>query len=1420
MLRENYNWQRFWCPSTGKLLLTEEGYLSDPVFFNPEVVSFESLMGVPCLVLLGEPGMGKSRAMQREKSQVDERVQQEGNQTLWFDLPSYSSEERLIRNIFQHPTFLNWHQGANHLHLFLDSLDECLLRIETLSSILVEEFKKCDAQRLSVRIACRTVEWQSILETGLREHWGAEAVNLYEIAPLRREDVAEAARTEGLEAETFLREISNREVVPLAAKPVTLRHLLRIYLETGQLPQTQRELYAAGCRLLCEEINPSYTDTRLRDEFSAEQRMMVAGRIAAVTVFANRFAVWTENDTTDANPEDVTFAELRGGYESINGNQFSVANIELREALNTGLFSSRGPRRMGWAHQTYAEFLAAWYLTQHQLSAAQLMSLIVHAGDREGKLVPQLHEAAAWMASMNADIRREIGRIEPDVLLRSDIAATEDAEKAQLVADLLRLYDEERGHDRDWSGYRRYHKLAHPNLAEQLLPYICDRDKKFLVRHIAIQIAEACNVIGLQRELADIALDATEQIDIRSYAARAVSNIADEETKLRLKPLAAEGAGVDHRNRLKGWALEAVWPRHMTARELFAVLTPPFESYAGSYTQFLSSPFLQYLSVGDLPVALAWVEEQAGHNLNYYLRRIVDDIILLAWEHLDVPEVAAAFARAALSRLRRHDAIVEESHSIWRTHSEPPAQRFNRMLSQEAAKRRHIIEEILSLIAQPDNVPYQLVYSGTVMVRSEDLPWMVECLQNSPTDEVKQKWAKLIRATYNPSNPDELDLVVRACPGNIVLATEIIWDLRPIILDSDEARQMRSNYERMHRRDEEPEEIPAIDPPIADRIEAFLDRCEERDWDAWWRLNLLMKFEADGSTELWETESNLKVMPGWRNADLATRARIVQAAKGYIGQQDAMTGEWLGQDIIYYPAYAGYRALRLLLEEEPDHVAALSPEVWQRWASIVAAFPTSEGGDAEAEEPHNRLVSFAYANAPEEVISTLSVMMDKENERDGYVRIPHKIELCWDDRLGAALLDKAKAPHMRTSSVGTLLTKLLAHDTPGAREYAESLITLPLPTDENEREKAVSTARALMRNTSDIGWPVVWPTIQSDAEFGREVIESAATTFRDETKTRWEQRLTEWQLAELYIWAVRQYPLAEDPNYTGFHAVSTRETIGHWRNSLLNMLKDRGTAEACENIERIMRELPELTGLKWALLEAQDLARRNNWRPVEPKYIYLVISDRQKRLVQNGEQLLEVIKESLSRFEQKLHDETPAVRDLWNEPRHTDDQGRRHVIYTPKEEEGFSDVVKRHLDADLRERGVIVNREVVIRRGTGNQDGERTDIHVDAITDDADSNTYQTIKVIIEVKGCWHRELNRAMESQLVGRYLQENTSRYGLYLVGWFMRDQWHEDDWRKGATPRISLEEARRQFSAQAAALSINGVKVDAAVIDAAIR
>ena len=108
-------------------------------------------------------------------------------------------------------------------------------------------------------------------------------------------------------------------------------------------------------------------------------------------------------------------------------------------------------------------------------------------------------------------------------------------------------------------------------------------------------------------------------------------------------------------------------------------------------------------------------------------------------------------------------------------------------------------------------------------------------------------------------------------------------------------------------------------------------------------------------------------------------------------------------------------------------------------------------------------------------------------------------------------------------------------------------------------------------------------------------------------------------------------------------------------------------------------------------------------------------------------QLLSLISESLDRLEEKLQGETSASEFLWNK---IDD-----CQYIPKDENSFSNYVKIHLDDDLKTRGIIVNREVEIRRG------EITDIHVDAILFKDRKDIIDILKAIIEVKGCWNPEL-------------------------------------------------------------------------------
>ena len=68
-----YEWKRFWCPRESRIKLSDGGYLVDPDLewgrlLNSDVLPFVSIVEKPCLVLLGEPGIGKSFAIESEWS--------------------------------------------------------------------------------------------------------------------------------------------------------------------------------------------------------------------------------------------------------------------------------------------------------------------------------------------------------------------------------------------------------------------------------------------------------------------------------------------------------------------------------------------------------------------------------------------------------------------------------------------------------------------------------------------------------------------------------------------------------------------------------------------------------------------------------------------------------------------------------------------------------------------------------------------------------------------------------------------------------------------------------------------------------------------------------------------------------------------------------------------------------------------------------------------------------------------------------------------------------------------------------------------------------------------------------------------------------------------------------------------------------
>lgn len=67
-----YKWKRFWYPRSGRINLTGFGYLYDPDtdfghYLNPDLVTFNAIAHLPCLALLGEPGLVRALLLRQSK---------------------------------------------------------------------------------------------------------------------------------------------------------------------------------------------------------------------------------------------------------------------------------------------------------------------------------------------------------------------------------------------------------------------------------------------------------------------------------------------------------------------------------------------------------------------------------------------------------------------------------------------------------------------------------------------------------------------------------------------------------------------------------------------------------------------------------------------------------------------------------------------------------------------------------------------------------------------------------------------------------------------------------------------------------------------------------------------------------------------------------------------------------------------------------------------------------------------------------------------------------------------------------------------------------------------------------------------------------------------------------------------------------
>lgn len=323
---------------------------------------FSDFQSSPCIVLLGDPGAGKSH--------------------LFKDLAEQSAGRYLLAREFllTKPTEI-----APESTLFIDALDEYRVHYGDVPALdsLVERLGKL--QSCQVRIACRSADWMGQID---RQTLAINFPDQDAVQELRLLPLDEGAQQQVIcaipnVASDFLAQARQRGLGEMLGNPLTLRMLAEVVTQ-AQWPRTRRELFESSSSLLLAECNSMHlNDRRLRGGLNTDELLRAAGLLCALRLLSDIDGFSLQEHR---NSRYAPLPRLNLGSPT-----------PLRAALSSRVFSAVGEAGIfDYSHKAIAEYLAASYLGQLFQGGLPLSRIRLLLGS-EGKPVSYLRGLHAWM---------------------------------------------------------------------------------------------------------------------------------------------------------------------------------------------------------------------------------------------------------------------------------------------------------------------------------------------------------------------------------------------------------------------------------------------------------------------------------------------------------------------------------------------------------------------------------------------------------------------------------------------------------------------------------------------------------------------------------------------------------------------------------------------------------------------------------------------------------------------------------------------------------------------------------------------------------------------------------------------------------------------------------------------------------------